>query len=50
MAKKEGLTVNEIAEYLKISPKTVENQLTIAYKKMRKYLEPFKNQLINLGD
>jgi|SRR6056297_2079991 len=50
MAKKEGLTVHEIAEYLKISPKTVENQLTIAYKKMRKYLEPFKNQLINLGD
>ncbi len=50
MAKKEGLTVNEIAEYLKISPKTVENQLIIAYKKMRKHLEPFKNQLINLGD
>lgn len=45
LAKQEGLSINEIAEYLKISKKTVENQLTIAYKKMRNFLEPFKNQL-----
>jgi len=47
MAKKEGLTINEIADYLKISPKTAENQLTIANKKMRQYLEPYKNLLKN---
>lgn len=45
LAKQEGLSINEIASYLNISVKTVENQLTIAYKKMRLYLEPFKNQL-----
>ena len=43
--KQEGLSIKEIAEYLNISKKTVENQLTIAYKKMRQHLEPFKNQL-----
>lgn len=31
----EGEKQKEIAEELKISPKTVENQLTIAYKKLR---------------
>ena len=45
LAKQEGLSINEIAQHLKISNKTVENQLTIAYRKMRQYLEPFKNQL-----
>ena len=45
LAKQEGLSIKEIAQHLKISNKTVENQLTIAYKKMRQYLEPFKNQL-----
>ena len=45
LAKQEGLSINEIAQYLKISNKTVENQLTITYKKMRQSLEPFKNQL-----
>ncbi len=44
LAKQEGLTVQETAEYLNISKKTVENQLTIAYKKLRQILEPFKNQ------
>ncbi len=32
---KEGLTVSEIASYLGISPKTVENQLTAAMKTIR---------------
>ncbi|MEA3317723.1 MAG: sigma-70 family RNA polymerase sigma factor [Bacteroidota bacterium] len=47
LAKQEGLSINEIAEHRQISKKTVENQITIAYKKMRKYLEPYKNQLYN---
>lgn len=33
--KKEGLTVNEVAAYLKLSPKTVENQITAAIKTIR---------------
>jgi RNA polymerase sigma-70 factor (ECF subfamily) len=33
--KKEGLTVNEVADYLKLSPKTVENQITAAIKTIR---------------
>ncbi|MEE4197262.1 MAG: RNA polymerase sigma-70 factor [Bacteroidales bacterium] len=45
LAKQEGLSTKEIAKHLKVSKKTVENQLTIAYKKMRQYLEPYKNQL-----
>ena len=45
LAKQEGLTIKEIASYLKISNKTVENQLTIAYKKLRVYLEPYKSHL-----
>ncbi len=45
LSKQEGLTNKEIANHLKISVKTVENQLTIAYRKMRQYLLPFKNQL-----
>lgn len=45
LAKQEGLCITEIAEYLNLSRKTVENQLTIAYKKLRCYLEPFKDQL-----
>jgi RNA polymerase sigma-70 factor (ECF subfamily) len=46
LAKQEGLSISEIAEYLNLSKKTIENQLTIAYKKMRQNLAPFKNQLI----
>lgn len=45
LAKQEGLSISEIAEYLNLSKKTIENQLTIAYKKMRQNLAPFKNQL-----
>lgn len=45
LAKQEGLSIKEISQHLNISSKTVENQLTIAYKKMRVYLEPFKDQL-----
>lgn len=45
LAKQEGLSIKEIADYLKISNKTVENQLTIAYKKLRQHLQAFKNQI-----
>ena len=45
LAKQEGLTHDEIAEDLKISPKTVENQLGNAYKKLREYLNPYKEIL-----
>lgn len=38
LSKKEGLTNVEIAEYLKISPKTVEAQMTIAFSKIKKNL------------
>lgn len=48
MRRYEGLTNNEIAEYLNISVKTVENQLTIAINKLRIQLKPHIKQLIIL--
>lgn len=36
----DGLTYDEIAGYLAISKKTVENQMVIAYKKLRELLKP----------
>lgn len=36
----EGLTYDEIAQYLDISKKTVENQISIALKKLREELSP----------
>jgi len=45
LAKQEGLSYDEIAAYLKISQKTVENQLGSAYKKLREYLSPYKDLL-----
>jgi RNA polymerase sigma-70 factor (ECF subfamily) len=44
----EGLTNSEISDYLNISVKTVENQLTIAVQKLRKELHPFIKNLIIL--
>ena len=40
MSKKEGLSYQEIAQFLKISEKTVENQIGIALKKLRESLKP----------
>ena len=40
LSRDEGLTYNEIAEHLKVSPKTVENQMGIAFKKLREILTP----------
>ncbi len=46
LCKNEGLTYDEIAEYLKISPKTVDNQMGIALKKLRELLKPVFEQLL----
>lgn len=43
--KMEGLTQKEIAEYLGISVKTVENQVAIAISKLREELKPYLNLL-----
>lgn len=40
LSRDEGLTYNEIAEHLNISSKTVENQMGIAFKKLREMLYP----------
>jgi RNA polymerase sigma-70 factor (ECF subfamily) len=46
----DGLTYEEIAEYLDISPKTVENQMGIAFQKLRDHLAPvWKRMLLLLG-
>lgn len=39
LRKQENMSVREIADQLKLSPKTVENQLTIAYKKIKIFFE-----------
>jgi RNA polymerase sigma-70 factor (ECF subfamily) len=39
LSKKNGLTNIEIAEYLGISIKTVENQITLAFSKIKKQLK-----------
>ena len=46
--KKEGLTVNEVADYLNLSPKTVENQITAAIKSLRDafYNKNIKNLIL----
>lgn len=57
LLKKEGLTVNEAANFLNVSPKTVENQLTAAIKTIRdsffekkiRNLYLFFTQLQNVG-
>ena len=40
LCKYEGLTYEEIAEYLDISKKTIDNQMGIALRKLREYLHP----------
>lgn len=43
--KLEGLSQKEIAEYLEISAKTVENQIAIAVSKLREELKPYLHLL-----
>lgn len=48
LSKQEDLSNKEIAERLGISVKTVENQMTIALKKLREYLAPFRGKIFFL--
>lgn len=45
MAKFEGMSYDEIAEYMQVSGKTVENQMGIALRKLRESLSPHVNQI-----
>jgi RNA polymerase sigma-70 factor (ECF subfamily) len=50
LSRYDGLTYEEIAEYLEISPKTVENQMGIAFQKLREFLIPvWKKVLFFIG-
>jgi len=46
LCKQEGLTYDEIAEYLNVSKKTVDNQMGIALRKLREYLHPKLQKLL----
>lgn len=46
LCKQEGLTYEEIAEYLNISKKTIDNQMGIALRKLRDYLQPRVKRLL----
>ncbi|MBD0833446.1 RNA polymerase sigma-70 factor [Aestuariibaculum sp. TT11] len=48
LSKKEGLTNNEIAEYLNISIKTVEGQITKAYRILRRLIGNQLNEVLFL--
>ncbi len=48
LSKKENLSNKDIAEKLHISVKTVESQMTIALKKLRHYLKPYRGKIFAL--
>ncbi|MGQ8335337.1 RNA polymerase sigma-70 factor [Sunxiuqinia sp. A32] len=48
LSRNEGLTNKEIAERLQISVKTVENQITIAIKKLKENLQPYQDRIFIL--
>lgn len=45
MAKFDGLSYDEISEYLEVSAKTVENQMGIALKKLREAMLPHSKEI-----
>jgi RNA polymerase sigma-70 factor (ECF subfamily) len=45
LCKNEGLSYGEISDYLKISVKTVENNMGIAFRKLRSMLMPYKDMI-----
>ncbi len=45
LSRNDGLTYEEIAEYLSLSKKTVENQMAIAFQKLRQQLQPYLHML-----
>jgi RNA polymerase sigma-70 factor (ECF subfamily) len=45
MAKFDGLSYDEISEYLEVSAKTVENQMGIALKKLREAMMPYSKKI-----
>jgi RNA polymerase sigma-70 factor, ECF subfamily len=47
LSRADGLTYDEIADYLNISEKTVENQMGIAFKKLREILMPQLSIILN---
>lgn len=48
LSRNEGLSNKEIAEKLAISVKTVENQVTIAIRKLKEHLQPYEDQIFIL--
>ena len=48
LSRDEGLSQKEIAEKLGITMKTVENQMTIAIRKIKEHLQPYQDQIFIL--
>ena len=48
LSRDEGLSHKEIAEKLGLTVKTVENQITIAIRKIKDYLRPYQDQIFLL--
>jgi RNA polymerase sigma-70 factor (ECF subfamily) len=48
LSRDKGLTNKEIAEKLGISAKTVENQMTIAIRKIKDFIQPYQDQIFIL--
>ena len=48
LSKYEGLTYEEISVFLRLSQKTVENQMGIALRKIRDWMQPYVDQIYDL--
>lgn len=49
MSKMDGMSHREIATELGVSEKTIENQITIAFKKLREALGPIRDNLLTIS-